>query len=82
MINLLLVYDRSRGALLHEEKFDSAHDAMLARFRAEDEYQGHANIEVVVLGGRSREALVQSHGRYFVTMNELLDRISVAMRSA
>ncbi|TDQ53767.1 hypothetical protein [Actinorugispora endophytica] len=81
MTNFLLVYDRSRGELLRETEFDNTREAMRARFAAEDAYQGQ-NIEVVVLSAQSRDDLLQTHGRYFLSMNQLIERFSASVRTA
>ena len=75
MNSYVLVYSRSRGELLREiEVFDSDHpdEAMDRRFALEREYPGE---EVVVLGAESEDAIRQTHGRYFYTVEQLLDRL-------
>lgn len=75
MNSYVLVYSRSRGELLQAiEVFDSEHrvDAMQRRFALEREYPGE---EVVVLGAESEDAIRQTHGRYFYTVEQLLQRL-------
>lgn len=79
--SLLLVYDRSRGALLREAEFSDTREAMRARFATEDTHRGQ-DIEVVVLSARSRDDLLQIHGRYFLSMNEFAERFSSSVRAA
>ncbi len=75
MTHFLLVYDRPRGLLLREQPFDDRREALQARFAAEREFRGReSEIEVVVIGSVSREELVQSHGRYFLSLDQLLAR--------
>jgi hypothetical protein len=66
----LLVYDRRRGALLEEKEFTDRHSAMKARFQAERKGLP-PDVEVVVLGADSPDALRRTHARYFQTLSEL-----------
>jgi len=75
MAHFLLVYDRSEGRLLHEERYESHVDALRARFVVEAEHEsGSGDIEVVVLGAGSREDLLRTHARYFRSLEELASR--------
>jgi hypothetical protein len=66
----LLVFDRRRGALLEEKEFTDRPSALKARFQAER--KGHSSdVEIVVLGADSPDALRRTHARYFQTMREL-----------
>lgn len=76
MTNVLVVYDRSAGRLLREQQFEHRRDALAARFEAERQYRDHSNIEVVVLGARSRADLLRTHARYFLSLDELAARIA------
>jgi hypothetical protein len=67
----LLVYDRGDGRLLEERSFVSRREALTARFDAEARRLPGSDIEVVVLGASSRDALQRTHGRYFSTSTEL-----------
>jgi hypothetical protein len=69
--NYLLVYDRARGQLLVEQEFSDRAAALEERFRLEREHVHHKNIEIVVLGADSAEAIRRSHARYFRTLAEL-----------
>ena len=68
----LVVYDRSTGAVEVEEFADEQRDlALQRRFAHEREHRGHPQMEIVVLGAESQEALERTHGRYFKTVQEL-----------
>ncbi|HWL35446.1 MAG TPA: hypothetical protein VNQ77_04570 [Frankiaceae bacterium] len=72
MQHFLLVYDRRAGKILREDVFDDGKVALTERFRVERLHRGDPNIEVVVLGAASRQALYRTHARYFLTLRELL----------
>lgn len=67
----LLVYARTEGRLLREEPFDDHREALVARFEEERAHRGDDNIEVVVLGADSREAMRNTHARYFHNIGEM-----------
>jgi hypothetical protein len=48
---------------------------MQARFAAETEFAGQPQIEIVNLVAESEEALRRTHGRYFFSLAELVDRM-------
>ena len=75
MTHFLLVYDRAAGRLRDEQRFDSRVDALRARFAAEKTHDAQ-DIEVVVLRAGSREDLLRTHARYFLTIEELAERIA------
>jgi hypothetical protein len=69
----LLVFDRRHRRLVEEvEEFADAESAVRARFRREasDSIDG-SDLEVVVLGAASRQALENTHSRYFGSGREL-----------
>lgn len=70
MTYTLLVYDRGRGQLVHDESFHSRADALQARFRVEHE-RLEEPMEVVVLASTSREDLMRTHSRYFRSLDDL-----------
>jgi hypothetical protein len=70
--NYLLVYDRARGELLVEREFSDRAAALKERFRLERQHMDHKDIEIVVLGADSAEAIRRTHGRYFRTAAELI----------
>lgn len=68
----LLAYDRPRGEILSEDEFATWQDGMAARFAAERAYVDRPDIEVVLLGAESRDALRKTHRRYFETIGEMI----------
>lgn len=78
MAHFLLIYDRKAGKLLHKEEFASDAAALQARFAAEAEYGLDENIEIVAISAASEEQLKKSHGRYFLTSEELAQRLAAA----
>ncbi|WP_027007789.1 hypothetical protein [Conexibacter woesei] len=75
MAHFLLIYDRDTGRLVRQERYGSSAEAMQARFAAEREFAGQEQVEVVALTAESEEALRRTHGRYFLTLAELADRL-------
>jgi hypothetical protein len=49
---------------------------MQARFRAESEFRSRWEVEVLALTAASEDDLRRTHGRYFLGLEELADRIS------
>jgi hypothetical protein len=76
MTHFLLVYDRDAGKLLRKQVFAERADAMHARFRAESEFGGQREIEIVALDAESEKELQRTHGRYFLSLSELADRMT------
>ena len=72
MADFLLIYDRRAGKIIRHREYDDGHVALAARFEAEQEFRGQPDIEVVVLGADSWDALKVTHGRYFYTVAELM----------
>lgn len=74
MSYFLIVYDRAAGQLRELRRFPDAEReaALAARFARERREQDHPNIEVMLLGAASEEALRQTHSRYFRTPEQLL----------
>ncbi|GGO27140.1 hypothetical protein GCM10010116_54470 [Microbispora rosea subsp. aerata] len=71
MNHYLLVYDRRHGRILHAQPYRNTRDALRGRFAAERQHLGNPDIEVVVLGARSWDALKHTHARYFKTVKDL-----------
>jgi hypothetical protein len=69
----LIVFDRSKSAILRYEAFSTRQAALQARFEVERELGRNSDIEVVVLGASSPEALKRTHSRYFRGLRQLFD---------
>jgi hypothetical protein len=67
----LVVFDRRRRLLEEVQEFADSDVAVRARFEREAHLHGQSDIEVVVLGAASREALENTHSRYFGSVREL-----------
>jgi hypothetical protein len=80
MWHYLVIYDRQHGKIIHTHAYRQSREALEARFAAERQYRGQPDIEVVVLGAKSRTALLSTHARYFQGTQELaeaaLDRVA------
>jgi hypothetical protein len=75
MAHFLLVYDRDAGRLISKQQYAVGADALRARFAAERDFAGHAGIEIVALSAESEDELLVTHGRYFLGLTELADRM-------
>jgi len=78
MKHYLVVFNRSRGAVVRHQYYPGRVEAMKARFAAEREFRDDPDIEVVVLGGSSWAAVQNTHARYF----KPLDQLTTATREA
>lgn len=67
----LVVFNRQLGSVVSMSEFEDSAVALEGRFEAEAKHHGRAEIEVVVLGAESVEALQSTHGRYFQSVDEL-----------
>ncbi len=72
MNHYLVVFDRSSGKVLRRQRFNVRGDALEARFAEERRHRDDGNIEVVVLGASSWDALVRTHARYFKGFDQLV----------
>lgn len=83
MTNFLLVYRRSTGELLECEDLgpDSA-DALERRALHERLNRGDSDIEVVVLSAVDRQALMQTHARYFKNVRQLATDLGALAESS
>jgi hypothetical protein len=82
MKQYLLVYRQSTGTLLElRELGEDVQAALQARFAAEHEWWGDRDIEVVVLSAASRDALIQTHARYFRDRRHLTASLDEALTS-
>lgn len=73
MNHYLIVFDRSKRAILRNEAFSTRQAALHARFEAERELGHDSDVEVVVLGADSPEALRRTHSRYFRGLGQMFD---------
>lgn len=76
MNHYLIVFDRTKG-VLRCESFGTRGQALGARFEAESDLGHDANIEVVVLGANSPEALRRTHARYFRGLSQVIEGLPV-----
>ena len=58
------------------QRYETGSAAMEARFVAEAEFHGDANVEIVALAAASEDDLRRTHGRYFLGLSELTARMS------
>ena len=69
----LVVYNQKTGEYRVQEYADDDREAALARrFELEREHRLTPEIEIVLLGARSREVLEKTHGRYFHPVEDLI----------
>lgn len=83
MNHYLIVYRRSEGKLLRCTEYRSQRSGELAlmdRFTLERKHAGDPDVEIVVLGADSLDALKVTHGRYFFTAAELAGRMRDALQ--
>lgn len=73
--HFLLIYDRGAGALVRQQRYEVGADAMRARFLAESEFADETDIEIVALVAETEGDLRVTHGRYFLGLTELADRM-------
>jgi hypothetical protein len=71
MWHYLVIYNRRAGVIIRRRQFQTADTALAARFEAEREFREEPDIEIVVLGAASWDALEQTHSRYFKGVQEL-----------
>lgn len=73
--HFLLIYDRAAGQLLLQKEFATDAEALAARFAAESEFGVQENIEILAISAASEAELKRSHGRYFLSSQELGERL-------
>lgn len=74
----LIIYERKTGKLLQITEFDESRrqEASAARLQLElDSLLSVRDREIVLLEAPSREALLETHGRYFEGVGALIDRM-------
>jgi hypothetical protein len=65
MWHYLVIYNRRAGEIIRRRQFQTSGPALTARFEAEHEFRDEPDIEIVVLGADSWDALEKTHSRYF-----------------
>jgi hypothetical protein len=75
MNHYLVVFDRSKGQILHHQRYQDRDDALRARFSEERRHPDESDIEVVVLGASSWDSLRKTHGRYFKNFDQLAEAV-------
>ena len=70
-VEFIVVYRRSTGELISVESFENG-DAAVAALDIADGGDNDPDVETVLLGSTSFEALKVTHGRYFVRAPENL----------
>jgi hypothetical protein len=74
MRSFLVVYNRRTGANdVREFPVGQGREAIRARFQEERTHRTDPDIEVVVLGSRSREELMKTHSRYFRSARQIVE---------
>jgi hypothetical protein len=73
MWSYLVIYNRRAGEIVRHRQFQASADALEARFEAEQEFCEDPDIEVVVLGADSWDALNRTHSRYFKGVQDLAE---------
>jgi hypothetical protein len=81
VIHVVLVYRRETGELLLQESFADGDTAMRRQFELE-RVPEYADTEIVVLSADSEETLRETHGRYFFTAAELVQKLKDAVSAA
>jgi hypothetical protein len=69
----LVIYDRRAGKIIRHRHFYAPTPALAARFAAEREFRDEPDVEIVVLGAESWDALRLTHSRYFQDVRGLAD---------
>ena len=75
MAHFLLIYDRAAGRLLLQKEFATDAEALAALFDAEAEYGVQQNVEILAISAASETELKKSHGRYFLSSQQLGERL-------
>ena len=80
----LIEYDRRKGQLVELREFANSELAEAQASRLDKEIRLHRNDverEVVLLEASSRDALLKTHGRYFKSIQELLEDLRTELKS-
>lgn len=73
MQQFLIIYNRREGRIIRHRHFRGSESALAARFAAEAEFLNDSDVEIVVLGAESWEAVQNTHSRYFKPVHELAE---------
>jgi hypothetical protein len=73
MQHYLVIYNRREGKIIRRNQFPRSGKALAARFEAEREFADDPDIEIVVLGADSWDALQRTHSRYFKPVQQLAE---------
>ena len=80
MKDFLLVYRRSTAALIEcRDLGEDRAKAQAERFSIEKRERNDPDVEVVILSAASKDALINTHSRYFKTMSELVSDLSAGI---
>jgi hypothetical protein len=71
MNHYLVVFARSKGEVLRHQEYRNRGDALEARFAEERNHRDDPDIEIVVLGASSWDALMRTHARYVKRLDQL-----------
>lgn len=71
MRQYLLIYNRRAGKIIRHRRFPTPNTALAARFEAEREFREEPDIEIVVLGANSWDALRHTLGTSSLCKNWL-----------
>lgn len=71
-VHFLLAYSHKDQQLIAQEEFSDAKRATRAYAKAEAEYAGKSDFEIVLIGSDSIETIMKTHGHYFTADTEEL----------
>jgi hypothetical protein len=64
-VHFLLVYSYDEQTLVRQDEFTDPREATAAYSKAEREFSGQTNFEIVLVGSDSIETVMKTHGHYF-----------------
>ncbi len=79
----VLIYDRAARKLVKVEEFSNGDREAADSFRIKAQRRAldeHLDQEIVLFQSESLESLMRSHGSYFLTERELMDRAMGAVK--
>jgi hypothetical protein len=65
VIHFLLVYDRSKQALVFQRPYENPEEAVRAYEEMEAQHRDDRHMEIVLVGADSLETIMLTHGNYF-----------------